>query len=163
MSIGAILASGLSQYVLSTSNSNQLRQVLRTLQNSLSTGDLNGASAALQNLQSVFQNSATTSGTTLSSSPQLSTDLAALGSAIGSGDVSIAQSAFATIQNDLNNTSSPSQTNESAAASQSVQLVQELLSTVNFSSSDSSSSNNDLTNSVLEQVYGIRSGLNMHG
>jgi len=159
MTIGSISAAGLSQYVLSSGNSTQLQQLLQTLQNSLSAGDLDGANSAFQNLQKLFQNSATASGSSLSSSSQLSTDLTALGSALSSGDLSTAQSAFATVQSDLKTTSSPAQTNEATAASQSVQLVEELLSTVNSSSSSSSSS--DITNSVLEQVYGSKSGLNV--
>jgi hypothetical protein len=72
MAIGGISASGLSQYVLSTSNSNQLQQVLQTLQKSLTSGDLSGANSAFQSLQKIFQNSATASGSTLSSNSQLS-------------------------------------------------------------------------------------------
>ena len=72
-----------------------------------------------------------------SNSPsQLSTDLAALGRALSSGDLSTAQSAFAAVHSDLNKAPSPSQTNEINAASQSVQLVHELLSS--FESEQSS-------------------------
>jgi len=159
MAIGSISAASLSEYVLSSSNSNQLQQAFRTLQNSLASGDLNGAKAAFQTVQKLNQNSATAGGSSLSSSSQLSTDLTALGSALSSGDLSTAQSAFATVQSDLKNAASPSQTNETNAASQSVQLVAELLSTLNVSSS--SSSNSDITNSVLERVYGSRDSVNV--
>jgi hypothetical protein len=159
MTIGSISAAGLSQYVLASSNSTQLRQTLQTLQNSLAAGDLNGAQSAFQTLQELNQNLATASGSSLSSSSQLSTDLTALGSALNSGKLSTAQSAFATVLSDLKKTPSPSQTNEINAASQSEQLVQELLSTLNVSSSSFSTS--DITNSVLERVYGSR-GLNVH-
>jgi hypothetical protein len=159
MSITSISAAGLSQYVLQSSNSTQLKQALQTLQNSLASGDLNGAQSAFQTLQTLYQNSATASGSSLSSSSQLSTDLTALGSALTSGDLSTAQSAFATLQSDLKNSPSPSQTNETNAASQSVQLVEEVLSTLNSSSASSSTSNP--TNSLLESVYGSSSGLNV--
>jgi len=164
MAIGSISAASLSEYVLSSSNSNQLQQAFRTLQNSLASGDLNGAKAAFQTVQKLNQNSATAGGSSLSSSSQLSTDLAALGGALNSGDLSsgdlsTAQSAFAAVQGDLKNAPSPSQTNETNAASQSVQLVAELLSTLNVSSS--SSSNSDITNSVLERVYGSRDSVNV--
>jgi ribosomal protein S20 len=70
----------------------------------------------------------TAGGGTSSSSSQLSTDLTALGSALSSGDLSTAQSAFATVQSDLKNAASPSRVVEENAASQSVQLVEGLLS-----------------------------------
>ena len=164
MTTGSISAASLSEYVLSSSNVTQLQQAFRTLQNSLASGDLNGAKAAFQTVQKLNQNSATASGSSLSSSSQLSTDLAALGGALrsgdlSSGDLSTAQSAFATVQGDLKNVPSPSQTNETNAASQSVQLVAELLSTLNVSSSSSSTS--DITNSVLERVYGNRGSVNV--
>ncbi len=158
MSITSISAAGLSQYVLQASNSTQLKQSLQTLQNSLSSGDLNGAQSAFQTLQTLYQNSATASGSSLSSSSQLSTDLTALGSALTAGDLSTAQSAFATLQSDLKNSPTPSQTNETNAASQSIQLVQEVLSTLNSSSASSTS---DSTNSLLESVYGSGNGLNV--
>ncbi len=159
MATSSISAASLSQYVLSSSNSTQLQQALQALQNSLASGDLNGAQSAFQTVQKLNQNLAAASGSSPSSSSQLTTDLTALGSALSSGDLSTAQSAFATVQNDLKNSNSPSQTNETNTASQSVQLVAELLSTLNVSSS--SSSDSDSATSVLEQVYGSRSALNV--
>ena len=159
MAIGPISAASLSEYVLSSSNSTQLQQALQALQNSLASGDLNGAQSAFQTVQKLNQNLATASGSGVPISSQLSTDLTALGNALSSGNLSTAQSAFATVQSDLKNSNSPSQTTETNAASQSVQLVAELLSTLNVSGS--SSSNSDGTNSVLQQVYGSRSGLNV--
>lgn len=159
MAISSISAASLSQYVLSSSNSNQLQQALQALQNSLASGDLNGAKSAFETVQKLNQSLATASGSSASSSSQLTTDLTALGSALGSGDLSTAQSVFATVLDDLKNSNSPSQTNETNTASQSVQLVAELLSTLNVNSS--SSSNPDSTTSVLEQVYGSRTGLNV--
>ena len=153
MTVGSISAAGLSEGVLSSSNSNQLKQILDTLQNSLTSGDLNGAQSAFQSLQTLSQNQATASGSSLSSS-QLSTDLTTLDSALSSGDLTSAQSAFTTIQSDLKNAASPSLTLETNVASQSQQLVQELLSSL--SSSSSSSSTSDNTTSVLETVYGNR-------
>jgi hypothetical protein len=159
MTIGSISAASLSQYVLSSSNSTQLQQALQALQDSLASVDLDGAQSAFQTVQKLNQNPATANGSSPSSSSQLTTDLTTLGSALSSGDLSTAQSAFATVQNDLKNSNSPSQTNETNVASQSVQLVAELLSTLNVSSP--SSSNSDGTTSVLEQVYGSRSALNI--
>jgi hypothetical protein len=87
-----------------------MKQILDTLQNSLASGDVNGAQSAFQSLQTLSQKQATASGSSLSSSSQLSTDLTALGSALSVGNLSSAQSAFATIQSDLKNAASPSQT-----------------------------------------------------
>jgi len=160
MTVGLISAAGLGQYVLSASNSNQVQQALQTLQNRLSSGDLNGAQAAFGTLQKLNESLAAASGSSLSANSQLSTDLTALGSALTSGDLSTAKSAFATVQSDLKNSNSPSQTNEINAASQSVQLVNELLSTLNVNSSTSAS---DSTTSVLERVYGSPGSLNVRG
>ena len=155
MSVTSISAASLSQYVLQQSNSTQLKQALQSLQNTLASGDLNGAQSAFQTLQSLYQNAATVSGTSLSS--QLSTDLTALGSALTTGDLSTAQSAFATLQSDLKSSPSPSQTNETNAASQSLQLVDALLSTLNPSPSGTPNP----TNSLLESVYGGGGSLNV--
>jgi hypothetical protein len=138
-----------------------LQQALQTLQSSLSSGDLNGAQAAFGTLQQLNQSLATASGNSLSSNSQLSTDLTALGSALTAGDLSTAQSAFATVQSDLKSSNSPSQTNEIAAASQSVQMVAELLGTLNPSVASASTS--DSTASLLESVYGSSGGLNVMG
>jgi ribosomal protein S20 len=159
VSITPISAASLGQYVLQASNSTLLKQALQNLQNSLGSGDLNGAQSAFQTLQTLYQNSATAAGSTLSSSSQLSTDLTAISSALTLGDLATAQSAFATLQSDLKTSSSPALTNESNAASQSVQLVDGLLSTLNSSSTASATSTS--TNSLLESVYGSGSGLNV--
>ena len=111
MTIGSISAASLSQYVLSSSNAAQMQRALQSLQNSLASGDLNGA-----------------------------------------------QSAFATVQSDLKNAPSLAQANEISAASQSVQLVNALLSSLN---SNTASNLSDTTSSVLEKVYGNRGGLNV--
>ena len=152
MEVGAISAAALSQDVLSSSNTTHLQQALDALQSSLSSGDLNGAQTAFGTLQKLNQNLATASGTSLSSNSQLSTDLTTLGSALGSGNLSTAKSAFVTVQNDLKQSTSPSQTNEVNVASQSVQLVNELLSPLNADTTSSGTS--DSTTSVLERVYG---------
>ncbi len=132
MSIGPISASGLSQDILSSSDSNQLQQTMQTLQKALSSGDLSGAQSAFQTLQQISQQLETASGSTSSSTSQFSTDLAALGSALNSSDLTTAQSAFVTVQNDLKGTSSPSITAEINTASQSLQMVQSVLSTLGF-------------------------------
>ncbi|MGB2606117.1 MAG: hypothetical protein WBC78_21100 [Candidatus Sulfotelmatobacter sp.] len=159
MTVGSISAAGLSQDVFSSGSSVQ-QQALLALQNNLGSGDLNGAQSAFQALQNVLQNSATASGSGLLSNSQLTSDLTALGSALSAGDLSTAQSAFATVLGDLKNSASPAQINEANAASQSVQLVEELLSTLNSGNSPSGA---DLTNSILEGVYGSKSGLNVLG
>jgi hypothetical protein len=156
--INSISAAGLAQYVLDAGDSNQLQQTLQSLQSSLTSGDLSGAQSAFQSLQTLFKDSATTTGTGLSSTSQLSTDMVALGSALSSGDLSTAQSAFTTVLGDLQTTSLPSQTNEDTAASQSLQLVQELLSSVDSSQASSS----DLTTSILEDSYAAQSGLDVY-
>jgi hypothetical protein len=160
MGISPISAASLSQYVLASSNTTQLQQALQDLQSSLALGDLNGAQSAFQTVQNLNHGleNASGSGSSFSSS-QLTTDLTALGSALSSGDLSTAQSAFATVQSDLKSSNSPSHTNETNVASQSQQLVAELLSTLNVSSSVSN--NSETAPSVLEGVYGIRSGLNV--
>ena len=158
MSITPISAAGLGQYVLQASNSAPLKQALQSLQNSLASGDLSGSQSAFQTLQTLYQNSATAGGSTLSSSSQLSTDLTAIGTALTAGDLPTAESAFATLQNDLKTAPTPTLTNEANAATQSIQLVQQILSTLNSSSASSTS---DSTSALLESVYGSGGGLNV--
>lgn len=157
MTVGSISAASLSQSAYASSNSNQLNQILQTVQDGLSSGDLNNAQSAFQTLQSLFQDSASTTGASLSSNSQLSTDMASLGSALSSGDLPTAQSAFATVVKDLKTSSSPSLSNETTAASQSLQLVNGLLSSLNTSAST------DSTTNMLESYYSSKSGLNVLG
>lgn len=162
MSIGSISAAGLSQDVYLAGYSTQ-QQVLQSLQSNLASGNLTGATAAFQSLQSVLQNSATSTGSTaVSSNPQLTTDLTTLGSALSSGNLSTARSAFATVTADLKTTASSAQINEANAASQSVQLIADLLSSLNASVGSSSSSSLDATTSLLQNVYGAQGGLNVY-
>jgi hypothetical protein len=84
--------------------------------------------------------------------------LQSLQNSLASGDLNGAQSAFATVQSDLKNAPSLAQANEISAASQSVQLVNALLSSLNSSTASNLS---DTTSSVLEKVYGNRGGLNV--
>jgi hypothetical protein len=160
MSTSLISAAGLGQAVLSSSVS-PLQQALQTLQSSLSTGNLTSAASAFQTLQTVLQDSATASGSTLAGNSQLSADLTALGSALSSGNVSTAQSAFATVLGDLKTSATPAQINEASAASQSLQLVQELLGTVDGTSTAATTT--AATTSLLQSVYGAQSGLNVFG
>lgn len=156
--IGSISAAGLGQSAFQAGNGNQLQQTLQTLQNTLASGDLSGAQSAFQTLQSIFQNSATASGSGGSSNSQLSTDLNSLGSALSAGNVSGAQSAFANVLSDLKTTALPSQINEAAAQSvQSVQSIEDLLSSLNASASSP-----DPTASILQSLYGSQSGLSVY-
>jgi len=157
----SISAAGLSQYVLSSGNSSQLQQTLQTLQNGLASGNLGSSESDFQALQTLLQNSAAASGSSLSNDSQLSSDLTALSSALSSGDISTAQSAFTAVQSDLKNASSSSLAAEATASSQSIQLVDDLLSTLN--SQVASSSDYDSTTSILESAYGSpSSGLNVY-
>lgn len=155
--ISSISAFGLSQDVFSSGYSTQ-QQALQALQNNLASGNLTGAQSAFQSLQSVLQNSATSAGSTLSSNSQLTTDLTALGSALSSGNLTTAQSAFATVLGDLKNSASSAQINEATAASQSLQLVDNLLSTLNSNNSSSV----DSTTSLWQNVYGSQGSLNVY-
>jgi hypothetical protein len=161
MSVDSISAASLSQYVLSTSDSNPLIQAMDTLQNSLGLGDLKGAQAAFQTVENLNQSLETAVGSSSTNSSQLSTDLTTLGSALGSGNLSAAESAFTTVQSDMKNSTPPSETNEANAATQSELLVQELLSTVSMSNASSNAS--DTTTSVLVAVYGNHNNLNIFG
>jgi hypothetical protein len=157
MSISPISAGGLSQAVLLSSNSAQ-QQALQTLQSSLASGNLNNAQSAFQTLQTLFQNSALSVGSSSVSNSQLSTDLSALGSALSSGDVSTSQSAFATVQSDLKNSATAAQTNEDTAATQSLQLVEGILGSLNSSSTSSSVDN---PTSILQSVYSLQNSIDV--
>jgi hypothetical protein len=158
MTVSSISAAGLSQFVLASSESDRLHQAFQSLQKSLASNDLSGAQWVFQTVQTLYQDSLVASGSS-SISSQLASDLAAVGSALNSGDLSTAQSAFATVLSDLKNTALPSQTTEANAASQSVQLVNELLDTLNPSAV--SSSPTDISSSILHSVY--NGGLNVRG
>jgi ribosomal protein S20 len=157
MSVGAISAASLSDYILLSSNATQVQQTVQALHNSLESGNLSTATSQFQRLQKLVQSAASAAGSSSSTNTQLSTDLTALGSALSSGDLGSAQSAFATVQNNLKNSPSPSQIDENNAASQSVQLVQEMVGSLN----SAAPSNADSMNSLLEQVYGGGSILNV--
>lgn len=161
MGITPISAASLRQSVLAASDSTQLQATVETLQNSLTSGDLNGAQSAFNSLQSLNRNLENADGPA-SNNSQLSSDLTALGNALGAGDLSTAQSAFATVKNDLKNSNAPPQTNETNAANEAGQLVGELLSTLNVNTPSESSSAADGTVSVLERVYGSSGSLNVH-
>ncbi|MFZ1131715.1 MAG: hypothetical protein WBV31_08420 [Terriglobales bacterium] len=160
MTTGSISAASLSENVLASGNSTPLQQALQALQNNLASGNLTGAQSAFQSVQRITQLAAAVSGSSSSTSSQLSTDLTALGSALSSGNLSTAQSAFATVQSDFSSSPSPSQAIETGIATQSEQLVQELLGSV--SSSPTSPSTSDSITSVLQAVYG-KGSLNVFG
>jgi ribosomal protein S20 len=157
MTINSISAGGLSQAVLYSSDSVE-QQAVQALQTSLTLGDLNTAQSAFQSLQNILQNSSTSNGTTAAGNSQLTQDLATLGNALQSGDVNTAQSAFTTVLGDLKGTASAAQINEATAASQSVELVQQLLSTLDETTP---STTLDQTTSILQDVYGSQSGLDV--
>jgi hypothetical protein len=158
--INSIAGGSLSQNVLTSSNSNPLQQALQALQHHLASGNLTGTQTAFQTLQTLVKNSAATSASSVSSGAQLSNDMVVLGNALSTGDVTTAQTAFASVLSDLKNTSLPAQTNGATAAAQSVQLVHEVLSTVDSTNPPSSSS--DLTNSVLASIYTSNGSLDVY-
>jgi hypothetical protein len=155
MAIGPISAASLAQDVLSSGTSDQ-QEALQILQNSLSSGSLTTAQSAFQALQTGLQNSSSASGSLLSNNPQLNTDLTALGNAINSGDLATAQSSFASVQADLKTVADTSAAN---AASQSLQLVEGILSQLNPTSSAATSTDNNT--SILQSYYAGKSGLNV--
>jgi hypothetical protein len=157
MTVNSISADGLSQEVLTSSDSVE-QEALQSLQNSLALGDLTNAQSAFLNLQTILQDSATGNGTTADSNSQLTNDLTSLDNALQSGNLSNAQSAFTTLLSNLKGTASAAQINEATAASQSLQLVEDLLSTVD--STNPSQTSLDQTTSILEGVYG--SGLDVY-
>jgi hypothetical protein len=149
MSIGALSASGLSQYVLDSSNLTQTQQTWQTLQQSLSTGNISAAQKAFNSYQQLTKNLTQISGSS-SASTQLTTDMTALGKALTAGDLSAAQSAFATVQKDMTNSTSQAMANATAAMTQVEGWVSDLLSSANTSSTSSTSS--DPTSSLLESA-----------
>jgi|ERR1700722_11875412 hypothetical protein len=161
MSTAPISVASLSQEVLSTSNPTQLQQAVLNLQSNLSSGNLSGAQSAFATLQSVSQSLATASGNSTYGNSQYSADLNTLASALSAGDLTAASSAFATVQSDLKNGNSPFLANELSAASQSEQLVSNLLSTLTVSSTSPTTPDN--TTSILNAVYGTQKGINVLG
>jgi hypothetical protein len=154
MSIGAISAGSLSQYVSASSNLTKSQQAWQTLQQSLAAGNLSAAQTAFNSYQQLNQNLTNISGSS-SSTTQLSTDMTALGSALSSGNLSAAQSAFATVQADMKNSPSQAMTNANAAMAQVQQWVNDLLDVSNAISSSSTSS--DPTAALLQNALSLNS------
>jgi hypothetical protein len=151
MSIGAISAGSLAQYVSASSDLTQSQQTFQTLQQSLASGNLSAAQAAFNSYQLLNQNLTNISGSS-SATTQLSKDMTALGTALSSGDLSTAQSAFATVQTDMKSSTSQAMANANAAMTQVEGWVNDLLDFSDASSSSSSSS--DPATQALESVYG---------
>ncbi len=99
-------------------------------------------SIGVSNAAGLLQNSATSARSTAASNSQLSTDLSALGNG-----PELRRSIFGPVRlrhvlGDLKNSASAAQVHEGNAASQSVQLVEGLLSTLNASATSSTSAAN---------------------
>ncbi|HEY3779518.1 MAG TPA: hypothetical protein VGL56_00435 [Fimbriimonadaceae bacterium] len=100
MSVGAV-GSSASIYSAQQTQPNYFQ----TLQQDLSSGNLQGAQSAFAAIQQQFQSqggtsatSAVTSSSSTSSSNPVSTDVSALGQALQSGNLSAAQQAFQSLQ-----------------------------------------------------------------
>jgi hypothetical protein len=158
MTVGSISSADLNEYALSSSNSTQLQQALKALQNSLLSGDLNGANSEFEIVQKITSLSAVKDENSPSSSSQLSSDVNALGGALSSGDLPASKSALASLQKRLNGAASLSGTNQAGGASQSALLTQELPSTVQSTNPSSASD----SPSVAERVYGSPGSLDVY-
>jgi hypothetical protein len=154
MTIGALSAGGLSQYVLDSSNLTKSQQAWQTLQQSLASGNLSSAQTAFNNYQQLNQNLANISGTSTTTT-QLSTDMTALGVALTSGNLGTAQSAFATVQNDLKSTPSQAMANANAAMAQVEGWVNDLLDLSD--ASNSSSTTSDPATGLLQSALSLDS------
>jgi hypothetical protein len=154
MSIGAISAGSLSQYVSASSNLTQTQQAWQTLQQSLAAGNLSAAKTAFSSYQQLNQGLTNISGSS-SSTTQLTTDMTALGTALSSGSLSTAQSAFATVQADMKSSPSQAMTNANAAMAQVQGWVNDLLDL--SSTSSSSSTSTDPTTALLQSALSLQS------
>ena len=145
MSIPALSTAAFTQYVNSSSNISASQQAFQSLQQGLASGNLAAAQLAFQTYQSLNQNLTKAGGA--GQSAQLAADLTTLGSALSNGNLSASRTAFAAVQSDLKSTTSQAITAAETAAAQTVNEIEELLSTFNANGSSSSSSSS--ANSVL--------------
>jgi hypothetical protein len=155
MTVAALSTAGFTQYISASSNVSQSQQAWQSLQQSLAQGNLAGAQSAFDTYSQLNGNpvaAGTTGSAASSSTSQFSTDMKSLGSAIGSGSLSAAQSAFTAVQNDLASSPSPAVAEASAAATQSVQWVDDLLSLSNTDNTVQPTA--DPVTTILDSAYG---------
>jgi hypothetical protein len=162
MSVAALSTAGFTQYIDASSNLSASQQALQTLGQSLGAGNLSGAQSAFNTYQQINQNltnaSAASAHSSASATSQLTKDTNTLGSALNSGNLANAQSAFASMQSDLATTPSQAMANATAAANQTVQWIDDMLSLSNPNSTPATApTTTDLVNSILDNAYGLNS------
>jgi ribosomal protein S20 len=155
MTVAALSTAGFSDYVAASSNVSASQNAWQSLQQSMASGNLTSAQSAFNTYSQLNQYTPTSSASSSAPTSQLSTDMAALGSAISSGNLSTAESAFTTVQSDLQSAPSQSVTNAEAAANQTVQWMDDLLSLTDASFTPTAPV--DPTTSMLDSAYGINS------
>jgi len=161
MTVAALSTAGFSQYISASSNLSASQQALQTLGQSLGAGNLSGAISAFNTYKQINQNLTNASSTSSSSSStttsKLTTDMNALDSALNSGNLGTAQSTFASMQSDLATTPSQAMANATAAANQTVQWIDDMLSLSSPAKTTTSYTASDLANTILNDAYGVSS------
>jgi hypothetical protein len=153
MTVSALSTAGLSQFVLYSSNLNKAQKAWQSLEQSLAAGNLGAAQSAFTAYRQANQNLSAIGAAATPANTQLASDMTALGNALGSGHLADAQSAFATVQNDLKTTPSQTTPAASAAISQAVQMVDDLITLSSASSLSTASA--DPTVGILSGAYGV--------
>jgi soluble cytochrome b562 len=120
-----------------------MQQAWKDLENSLKTGDLDGAKKAYATITQMQQQMTSQPGNPPGSA-QFKSDMDALGKALDSGNLSDAQQAFASLKNDIKNHPHPAMqksNSSSSTDSEILQLLQQLDSSSSGSSASSAASN----------------------
>ena len=151
MSVGSITSSLLSGLDSATNSTfSKMQQAWKDLENSLKSGDLNGAKKDYATITQLQQQMTSQFGTPPGGS-QLSSDMEALGKALDSGNLSDAQQAFTSIQNDMKNHPHPAMKQSNSSSSTDSEIIQ-LLQQLEKSPSGSSSSNATSSSTALQGI-----------
>lgn len=152
MQISALIGSSPAGPISSTASLlAQFQQAIKDLQNTLKTGDTNGAKTALARLQGLTQGGG---------SDQLTADLNTIGQALGAGNVTAAQGAFAALQGDL---AAPAP--QPAAYSSSGLTIEDVVTILSAlpgaSGSSTASSSTDIGSNLLSALSASSSAANL--
>jgi len=160
MSVSALSTAGFSQYIAASSDISASQQAFNSLQQNLASGNLSGALSAFNAYQRINQSptstsSSSTSSASITDATQTASDMTTLGSALSSGNLGKAQSAFTTVQADLQTSPSQAMANATAAAAQTVQWIDDMLSLSSPDAPNTTATTADLTSSILDAIHGL--------
>lgn len=155
MSVSALSSAGFARYISASSDISASQQAFNSLQQNLASGNISGALSAFNSYQKINRVPTSADSSSATSGKQMSNDMAALGSALNHGNLGKARSAFATLQADLKISPSQAIANATAAAKQTVQWIDAMISLTSPYATKSSTSAANLATNILEELHGF--------